>query len=163
MSGETLFITGIILAIVGVGMGLTFGIMWWIGMRRTAMAVRMQSVQGTLHEIGTRHVRQAKGASYWSIVSRYEYSVGGQAYTGKRARLEFDNFSTEAKALAVIGDRKAGQPTTVWYDPASPGTATLDRTHPAHLGLYRMVAIIGAVAIVVGAILALPNIPKGPA
>ena len=162
MDPDVIFVFGMVGAIAGGAFGLTFGIMWWLGVRRIALSARMQSTGGRLHDIATRYVRAPKGGSYWSIVCSYDYTVDGKPYTGKRSALEFNSYQTEAKAIAAIGGRKGGDAVTVWYDPAAPASSALDRTPPRQMGLYKWGTIVAVVVGVVGVAFMLLYWPARP-
>jgi hypothetical protein len=142
-------------------MAALFALMWWLSLRRVALAGRLVETSGTLHEIKTEKRDGPRGTTYWVARGRYDYLVGGKPFKGTRVGLEFNSFATEAKALAVICDRRAGQPVTVRYDPETPRIAVLNKTPPAKIGLYRVLCVIALAFVVAGAIAALLTMSAG--
>ena len=58
---------------------------------------------------------------------QYEYQVCGQVYQGNRMAFQDKSFSSHKKAFALVEGFPAGQPVAVFYDPANPGSAVLER------------------------------------
>lgn len=58
---------------------------------------------------------------------RYEYNVGGVAYTGDRITVERTGYSGQNRGAAenAIRDYASGTAVTVYYDPRDPATAVL--------------------------------------
>jgi hypothetical protein len=141
--------------VVGAVMLAIFGFLWRGKAARSALASRLVEVDGLLQDIGYRKIRRQNDIGhYWVIYAAYEYSVGGQHFQGSRTSLDTDIFASEEAVATVIGDRKAGDKATVWYDPASPARSALQRLAPTDSGFYPIGAIGGGVIAVAGVILA---------
>ena len=56
----------------------------------------------------------------------YRYTVNGKSYEGRRVRFGSELIS-RGEAEQVLGRMPVGQVVTVYYDPADPGRAVLDR------------------------------------
>ncbi|HZP20209.1 MAG TPA: DUF3592 domain-containing protein [Bauldia sp.] len=150
MDSTDIFAIAVVLTIGGTMLAIILGILWWLGARRIALAERLVATTGTLHEIALEERQGNRGSRYWVIRSRYDYQAGGATLQGTRPALEFNSFTNQNKALQVIGDLRPGQRVTVWYDPQKPKTAVLNKTPPANMRLYRVLAIIGIAAAIAG-------------
>jgi len=65
--------------------------------------------------------------SYYPVV-RYQYSAGGKSYTCDRISYGSDKVGvTKSEAQAVAGSYTSGKKVMVYYDPANPERATLER------------------------------------
>ena len=62
----------------------------------------------------------------WRLALRYDYTVGGQAYTGHRRQAMPERFPTEAQARRVLAPYPAGTRVKVFYDPAKPASSVLE-------------------------------------
>ncbi len=76
----------------------------------------------------------------------YEYRVGNETYRGNRLAFSEESCASTEKALEVLGAFPIGDPVTVFYDPAKPGDAVLQRRDKANV----FVAAGGWVLVVVG-------------
>ncbi len=139
---------------IGVPLTLIFGIYWYLLERRAKLADSLQPIPGTLHGLSFRHVRGAKGSSYWTIDTSYNYAVQGQRYQGKRPSLDFNSFGSEAKARQAVAGLEPG-PVTVWYDPAKPSWSSLGKARPHFIGTAKILALVSVAVSVVGGIVAL--------
>lgn len=74
----------------------------------------------------------------------YEYRVGGRTYRGNRIGVGED--LGDLFVEQTLARYPAGKPVRVYYDPAEPGRAVLERDAPE--GVWRTMAILIAVAIV---------------
>ena len=84
------------------------------------------SIQGRITSSRLVAVK-GKSTSYEPRVG-YEYSVAGQAYTGNRIWFGWPLAAgSEAEGWAVVHSYQVGAPVEVFYDPASPADAVLER------------------------------------
>jgi hypothetical protein len=82
----------------------------------------------------------ADSVSYAPYV-QYEYAVNNQPYHSDRIAFQEKSYSSHKKALETLQAYQPGQPVWVFFDPADPRQAVLDRTaHGNNTAL-----IIGAV------------------
>ena len=58
---------------------------------------------------------------------QYEYQVGGEIHRGSRIAFFSEHYGSREKALERLGAFPAGHPVNVFYDPAKPGEAVLQR------------------------------------
>jgi hypothetical protein len=78
-------------------------------------------------------------------VVRYEYTVQGDKYLGER--LHFGKQATDkTRAESVIGEYPAGQEVQVRYDPANPGSSSLQTNFRVNI----FVPPVGVGMIIVG-------------
>jgi len=95
------------------------------------------------------------GTSYfYTPAVEYTYSAGGQDYTGKR--ISFGGtagHSSPAKSQAVLANYPLNSTVLVFYDPAKPGDAVLER---AAGGGTKAAMIIGIILIVISVMIACP-------
>jgi hypothetical protein len=77
---------------------------------------------------------------------QYEYQVGGQTHRGTRIAFFAENCATREKALERLGAFPVGHPVSVFYDPAKPADAVLQRQDKGNV----FVAVAGWVLVVVG-------------
>ena len=61
-----------------------------------------------------------------SVAIRYDYAVDGKTYSGSRVRF-FDTYRNKAATNEVTERYRPGVSVTVYYDPANPQQAVLDR------------------------------------
>ena len=161
MDNATILSLGLVTLVFGAILAAIFALMWWLSLRRVALSGRLIETTGTLHEIKTEKRNGPRGATYWVVRGRYDYRIGDKTLKGTRVGLEFNSFATEAQALAVIGERRAGQAVTVWYDPQSPRTAVLNRAPPAKIRLYRTLCLVSLAFVVAGGVATLLTISSG--
>lgn len=155
MDGRTIWTLGMTAVVAGLPMVVLFGVMWWLALRRVGLGERLVSTAGVLQAFDVERKKGAKGAVYFVIRCRYEYTVGGKAYAGTRAALEFNSYNSEAQARAKIGTARIGDQVTVWYDPAAPETAVIEKSPPGGLWIYKWLTIGILALAVIGGIAAL--------
>jgi hypothetical protein len=66
---------------------------------------------------------------------QYEYEVGGQAYRGNRIGFSEERQVSREKAFQVLEAFPVGHPVTVFYDPAKPRDAILQRANRGNIFL----------------------------
>lgn len=120
--------------LLGVIIGLCTGMlacMLPLALYEVAVSGGWSTVQGEITSSGVeaRVVRDSKGRerTEHSAAVKYTYQVGGQTYAGDRIGFgATQTFSMFAKDLA--GQYRAGQKVDVYYDPANPKDAVLQRS-----------------------------------
>ena len=70
-------------------------------------------------------------ATYYAKIS-YAYQVIGQAYQGRNIHIGASSTVPHSKAQAIASRYPVGASVTVYYDPANPADAVLERTAPAN-------------------------------
>ena len=83
--------------------------------------------------------------NYYPLV-QYEYQVGAQVYQGNRFAFQESGYSSQKKAFKVVEAFPAGNPVWVFFDPANPQNAVLERK--AHGSNFYMV--VGAILVIAG-------------
>jgi hypothetical protein len=58
---------------------------------------------------------------------QYEYQVGGQNYQGNRLAFQEKGYNSHKKAFKLVADFPVGGPVSVYFDPANPQNAVLER------------------------------------
>jgi len=102
--------------------------------KKAAASLTWSTAPGTILE---SNVRESSGsdidgpASYYAQVS-YSYQVMGQAYQGKNIHIGARSAGPRNKAQAAASRYPAGAVVTVYYNPANPADAILERTAPAN-------------------------------
>jgi hypothetical protein len=80
----------------------------------------------------------------------YTYQVAGQTYTGREITFGFkQGFSNASKAQAMLAKFPVGAQVNVYYDPADPQQAVLER----QAGGYGAGLVLGIIFLVIGACL----------
>lgn len=80
----------------------------------------------------------------------YTYQVGGQTYTGRDLTFGFtQGYGNEAKAQSVLAKYPPGAQVSVYYDPADPQKAVLER----QAGGFAAGLILGIIFLVIGLIM----------
>ena len=96
--------------------------------RRLEASRHWRSVQGEVTRAETAKTRNRRGTVQAKIA--YTYVVAGTTYTGKKITIGGEvSTSGGARARAWLDRYPAGSKPTVYYDPADPGVACLERTH----------------------------------
>lgn len=85
----------------------------------------------TLHAAGTQASRRARERfrTYYPEIT-YRWTVAGQAHTGSRYSLgeSHPDYPERAQAVLAAATYPGGRTVDVFYDPADPGSAVLDRS-----------------------------------
>ena len=108
-----------------------FGIyMFQRGSELNAQAVASESwvpAEGKILDSGYDLRRSRRGMQVATIKMRYEYSVGGNTYTG--SNLSFENHSSHSRnvADAILKPYAPGATCTVYHDPQSPANSVLEK------------------------------------
>lgn len=105
----------------------------------TATVVESEAVWG----LSTHGARTA-----WTWLPRftYQYEVGGQVYRG--GRIAFYRRCTGSSAQGLVERHPTGSRVRVFYDPARPEEAVLDRSFPGLWSLPILTAMFAALAFV---------------
>lgn len=72
------------------------------------------------------HTRAYEVDAHWHHDVEFRYERAGVTYQGRDSRLLRASFKSEAEALASAPELAPGKWVTVYYDPKTPGDATLD-------------------------------------
>ena len=113
-----------------------------------------QSWPSTIGQITEAHVNRSTSTdsegdtSYsYSPAVLYTYQVAGQTHSGKNITFGFTTgYGNSSKAEAVIARYPIGSQVTVYYDPANPGEAVLERK----AGGSTASLVLGIIFLVVG-------------
>jgi hypothetical protein len=84
-------------------------------------------VTGRITRSDIRRMRSSNNSNGWEAVVEYTYFVDRE-YEGKTLSLGGTFGKTRKKAQAHADQYTVGAPVQVYYDPATPGTACLERT-----------------------------------
>ncbi len=145
-AGLTVLVTG--------GIGLTFALVaailigiGWINHRRAQASQQWPMVLGRVTGARVEANPSDDGGPTYSPTIRYAYDVGGRMYTN--ARLAFGgvtNDSNPAVAQRAVARYPAGAIVQVYYNPANPQDAVLER----RAGISRFMFGLGGVFLVLG-------------
>jgi uncharacterized protein DUF3592 len=127
---------GILVLFSGVGIYALYQV--YRGRKQADESASWQSTHGTVtgSSLGqsTNYSDSGPTVSYFPIV-RYSYSVVGQPYTGERIAFGLgESSSRSAKAQKMLDGYPVGRPVTVYYDPANPAQAVLERRAGGGIG-----------------------------
>lgn len=88
------------------------------------------------------------GRTAWTWLPRftYQYEVGGQVY--RDGRIAFYRRCTGSRAQELVARHPTGSQVQVYYDPARPAEAVLDRSFPGLWSLPFFTVLFAATAIV---------------
>lgn len=104
-----------------------------------ATVVESEAVWGTVS-------RGGRTARTWLPRFTYQYEVGGQVYRGKR--IAFYRSCTGSCAQQLVASHPIGSQLQVYYDPAQPAEAVMDRTFRALWLLLFFAVVCAALAVV---------------
>ncbi|MBN1371929.1 MAG: DUF3592 domain-containing protein [Anaerolineaceae bacterium] len=102
--------------------------------KKAAASLTWSTTPGTILESTVRESRSSdddRPSTYYAQVN-YSYQVMGQAYQGKNIHIGARNTGPHSKAQAIASRYPAGSSVTVYYDPANPADAVLERAAPAN-------------------------------
>jgi nitrate reductase NapE component len=105
----------------------------------TATVIQSEAVWGL-----TTHGGRTAGT--WLARFSYQYEVGGRVYRG--GRIAFYRRCTGSRARQLVARHPAGSRVRVYYDPARPAEAVLDRSFPGLWWLPFFAAALAALAVV---------------
>lgn len=132
-----------------------------VKMKEARAAQTWQSARGKITRSEIRAVRKRKMDDTEQVRSApsiaYEYTVNGKRYTGERIRLA--EVIPESEMEPLLKRYPLGAEVTVYYDPADPRQAALERALPADFGkgLAGVFLFLGG-----GALLVLLTVAKVP-
>src|SRR5512144_1174356 len=127
-----------ILLLVGIGIALVFGGVGVYALFQTNQARKQAdeshgwaSTPGTVLEArlgqSTNYGQDGPTVSYYPVI-KYEYSVGGQLFSGEKITFGLtEAASRSAKAEQVLDKYPVDRQVTVYYDPNNPSDAVLER------------------------------------
>lgn len=111
--------------------------------KKAADSLSWSTSPGTILESS---VREASGSDFdgpatYTVKLSYSYQVMGQAYQGKNIHIGARSTVPHSKAQATASRYPVGAAVTVYYDPANPADAVLERAAPANT----VVLILGVI------------------
>lgn len=128
VAGLIVVLLGCIFALLGLGL-LAFAV---INRRKATASQNWPSVPGQVvsSSVQRNTHRDTDGDTSYTYQPQieYTYAVGEQTFTGKRISFGSESSSNPRKAEQVADQYKMGTPVTVYYDPAKPQDATLQKT-----------------------------------
>jgi hypothetical protein len=97
----------------------------------------------SVRQVVTRGDAETRDVTNYVPFVQYEYQVGAQIYQGNRLAFEEKGFGSHKKAFQLVQAFPAGHPVWVFYDPAAPQNAVLERkAHGNNLFL-----VVGAILV----------------
>lgn len=107
----------------------------WQGWRRQQSVKASMSwpyVQGRVIAASVRQVVErgdadSRDTTKYVPLVQYEYQVGGTTFQGNRLAFQEKSYSSNKKAFALVAAYAAGSPVWVFFDPANPQNAVLER------------------------------------
>jgi hypothetical protein len=130
--------------------GLLAPVYLWRKERKRAASARWPTCPGRVLETKVAHRRGEEGDYYEPLVT-YEYAVGGRIYRGNRIGWTRGPYAPAAPAIERYLKRyRAGTPLDVYYNPAVPTEAVLDRGDTV---FHRADILVCACGVVIGAAL----------
>lgn len=115
--------------------------------KKAAASLSWSAAPGTILESSVRESGSGEDdspVSYYAKVS-YSYQVMGQAYRGENIHIGARSAVTRKKAQAAAALYPVGAAVTVYYDPANPTDAILERSAPAN----NVTLILGIIFLVI--------------
>ena len=121
MAGLFAFVLGALLLWLG-----------WRGQQKMKASMAWPYVLGKVVAASVRQVVERGDAQTRDITNyvpfvQYEYQVGGQNYQGNRLAFQEKGYNSHKKAFKLVAAYPAGNPVSVYYDPANPQNAVLER------------------------------------
>ena len=115
--------------LVVLGWGVFFA---YVGVRIFADWVRLDSYVQTTGAVHATDIQVSGHDASFTPVVWYDYSVGGQPFTG--SRIQFTPIYTHSmtETQSIISLVTAVTPLPVWYDPSSPEHSVLSKAYEAH-------------------------------
>ena len=149
---------GLVFVLVFAGVGI---FLIYKGMQSRKQAEASQgwpSTQGVVGESRVTHSTHTDSdgdtSDSYAPQVEYTYQVGGQEYRGKNLTFGFkQGYGSPAKAEAITARYPAGGTVNVFYDPANPQQAVLERK----AGGFGATLAIGIIFLVIGLCLACPG------
>ena len=107
----------------------------WLGWRRQQKVKASMSwpyvvgkvVAASVRQVVERGDAQTRDVTNYVPLVQYDYQVGGQNYQGNRLAFQEKAYSSQKKAFHLVAAFPAGNPVSVYYDPANPQNAVLER------------------------------------
>jgi len=106
----------------------------WHSSSRNKAALKWPSVEGdiTKSTVNSKWTTDSQGHAvmHHRPIVTYSYAVNGQAFTGKRIAFFSKPIDTAAQAQTICDRFPAGAKVPVYYNPANPKDAVLERITP---------------------------------
>ena len=107
----------------------------WLGWRRQQKVKASMSwpyvlgkvVAASVRQVVERGDAQTRDITNYVPFVQYEYQVGGQNYQGNRLAFQEKGYTSHKKAFKLVADFPVGGPVSVYFDPANPQNAVLER------------------------------------
>ena len=84
-------------------------------------------IAASVRQVVERGDAQTRDITNYVPFVQYEYQVGGQNYQGNRLAFQEKGYNSHKKAFKLVAAYPAGNPVSVYYDPANPQNAVLER------------------------------------
>lgn len=101
----------------------------------------------------TRTDSDGDTSTSYEPVIKYSYVAAGQEYTSDKVSFGFrQGYNSYGKAYRALGSYSAGVPVTVYYDPANPTDAVLERK----VGSKMLTLVLGIIFLIISICLGFP-------
>ncbi len=130
--------------------GVVCGGGWFLLRRKSQASMKWPSARGRVVASDVNRCRDNDGN--WAEEARvvYEYVVNGASFKGNRITFGGASSGNRSAARKTIERYPAGVEVDVFYDPAQPGAAVLERRLP---GALVLLPIVGCVFALVGIVI----------
>ena len=109
-------------------LGLLFVGLYLRSRGRAAASQGWPETPGRVTSATMNLIEDEESGDVYSPYVSYEYQVGGRSLSGSRIRFGSASSRDQAKAAAVLQRYPEGKAVTVYYDPARPDEAVLERS-----------------------------------
>lgn len=121
MAGLFAFVLGALLLWLG-----------WRGQQKVKASMSWPYVLGKVVAASVRQVVErgdadTRDTTHYVPFVQYEYQVGGQNYQGNRLAFQEKGYNSHKKAFNLVAAFPVGGPVSVFFDPANPQNAVLER------------------------------------
>jgi hypothetical protein len=130
--------------------GLLLCVGWYFLRKKAQASLAWPSTPGQVIASDVNRYRGNDGE--WAEEARvvYEYAVGGTPFKGNRITFGGASSGNRAAARKTVARYSAGANVEVFYDPAQPGSAVLERKMP---GMFVLLPIVGGIFAIVGIVI----------
>lgn len=147
VSSAVMLTIGIVMLAASIGM---FVLLFGAYREQERAAAEYRQTEGTVVTAELRRQTRKGKADHWFVDRTYRYEVDGRAFESKRSSHTSTSYASREGAQRVVDANPPGSKITVWYDPADPSVAVLDRSPPSVVVLLVpfLVAAAGAFVLV---------------